>query len=470
MTQQSPTRVFINVDLMDPATGARSRGAVLARDGLIADVLAEARPATPDGAEIIDCHGALLAPGVVDMRAFLGEPGAEYRETLKTASRAAASGGITTLVSAPETTPPVDNAATVDFIKRRARDNAIVRVAPAAALTRGLAGLELAEYGLLLEAGAVAFTDGARSVANARVMQRALSYARNFDALIMHHTEDADLTGEGVATGGELASRMGLSSVPREAETIMLERDLRLVRMTGGRYHAAMITHAQSVELIRQAKDEGLPVTAGVSINHLALNEHDIAGYRTFFKVKPPLRAEEDRLALLEALDEGVIDVIVSDHHPQDVEAKRLPFPEAAPGAIGLETLLPVALRLANSGAVSLERALDALTARPAGLLGLNCGRLATGLAADFVIVDTDEAWIYERDAIRSRSKNSPSKAVAWKAGFCARWWRALTSSPSEGKTGFGMPGHRRLARVAAWRRGGAATPLAKSVASDAPA
>ncbi|MFC0283551.1 dihydroorotase [Camelimonas abortus] len=408
MTEQAHTRALINAGLIDPATGRRSRGAVLIRGGRIAGVLDEARPATPEGAEVVDCGGALVAPGVIDMRAFLGEPGAEYRETLKTASRAAAAGGVTTLVSAPETSPPVDSPATVDFIRRRARDNAVVRVAPAAALTRGLEGRELAEYGLLLEAGAVAFTDGARSVASPRVMRMALAYARNFDALVMHHTEDADLTGDGVATEGELASRMGLPSAPREAETIMLERDLRLVRMTGGRYHAAMITHAQSVELIRQAKDEGLPVTCGVSINHLALNENDIAGYRTFFKLRPPLRAEEDRLALLEALEEGVIDVIVSDHNPQDVEAKRLPFPEAAPGAIGLETLLPVAVRLASSGAASLQRILDALTARPAGLLGFDRGRLVPGLAADLVVIDTEAAWIYRRDAIRSRCKNTP--------------------------------------------------------------
>lgn len=408
MSSRTHLRALINADLLDPATGRRQRGAVLIRDGLIAEVVRGALPAAPEGAEVVDCQGALVAPGVVDMRAFLGEPGAEYRETLKTASRAAAVGGITTLVSTPETNPPVDNAATVDFIRRRARDNAIVHVAPAAALTRGLEGQELAEYGLLLEAGAVAFTDGARSIANARVMQRAMAYASNFDALVMHHAEDADLTGDGVATPGELASRMGLTAAPREAETIMLERDLRLVRMTGGRYHAAMITHAQSVELIRQAKDEGLPVTCGVSINHLALNEHDISGYRTFFKVKPPLRPEEDRLALLEALEDGVIDVIVSDHNPQDVEAKRLPFGEAAAGAIGLETLLPVALRLANAGSVSLARVLDALTARPAGLLGLACGRLAKDTAADLIVVDTDSAWVYEREAIRSRSKNSP--------------------------------------------------------------
>lgn len=405
---RTQTRALINADLLDPVSGRRERGAVLIRNGQIADVVRGAASTLPEGAEIIDCRGALVAPGVVDMRAFLGEPGAEYRETLKTASRAAAAGGITTLVSTPETSPPVDNPATVDFIRRRARDNAIVHVAPAAALTRGLEGRELAEYGLLLEAGAVAFTDGARSIASARVMHMAMSYARNFDALVMHYTEDADLAGDGVATPGELASRMGLTAAPREAETIMLERDLRLVRMTGGRYHAAMITHAESAELIRQAKDEGLPVTCGVSINHLALNEHDISGYRTFFKLKPPLRPEDDRLALLEALEDGVIDVIVSDHNPQDVEAKRLPFAEAAAGAIGLETLLPVALRLANSGAVSLGRVLDALTTRPAGLLDLPCGRLVAGAVADLIVVDTDGAWIYERDSIRSRSKNTP--------------------------------------------------------------
>jgi dihydroorotase len=401
--------VLTNARLIDPGSGRDERGHVLVENGLVADIVwGSAAPGRPGGAQSLDCGGQVLAPGLVDMRAFVGEPGAEHRETLKTASEAAAAGGVTTIVCMPDTNPVIDDPAIVDFVERRARDTAIVHVHPAAALTKGLEGREMTEMGLLMEAGAVAFTDGARSVKNARVMRRALTYARDFGALIIHHTEDPDLVGEGVMNEGELASRLGLSGTPREAETVMLERDLTLARMTHGRYHAAMITHAGSARLIKAAKEEGLTVTCGVSINHLTLNENDIGDYRTFLKVSPPLRHEDDRLAVVEALADGTIDVIVSDHNPQDVEVKRLPFAEAANGAVGLETLLSAGMRLVQSGKISLPRLLAAMSTQPAALLGLRCGRLERGAPADLMLFDPDAPYVLEKEGLRSRCKNTP--------------------------------------------------------------
>jgi dihydroorotase len=323
-------------------------------------------------------------------------------------SEAAAAGGVTTLVCMPDTNPAIDDPAIVDFVLRRARDTAVVNVHPAAAITKGLAGREMSEFGLLREAGAVAFTDGARSVTNAQVMRRALTYARDFGALLMPHLEDPDLVGDGVMNEGETASRLGLVGIPREAETVMLERDLRLVRLTGARYHAAMISCADSVELIRRAKQDDLPITCGASINSLTLNENDIGDYRTFLKLSPPLRSEDDRQAMIEALADGTIDVIVSDHNPQDVETKRLPFAEAADGAVGLETLLSAALRLVHNGQLSLLRVIQALSTGPAEIVGLPAGRLVRGAPADLVLFDPDEPYVLDKQDLRSRSKNSP--------------------------------------------------------------
>ncbi len=394
--------------LVDPASGRDGRGAILVRDGLIADVAWGLAPDAPESVTVVACGGHVLAPGLIDMRAFVGEPGAEHRETLKSASEAAAAGGVTTIVSMPDTQPVVDDPAIVDFLLRRARDTAIVNVHPAAAITKGLDGREMTELGLLQEAGAVAFTDGARAVASAGVMRRALTYARDVGALLMPHLEDRALVGDGVMNEGELASRLGLAGIPREAETIMLERDLRLVRLTGGRYHAAMISCADSVEVVRRAKREGLAVTCGVSANNLALNENDVGDYRTFCKLSPPLRHEDDRQALIEALADGTIDAIVSDHNPQDVETKRLPFAEAADGAVGLETLLAASLRLVHDGRLGLAALLRALSTRPAEILGLPGGRLKAGAPADLVLLDPEEPWVLDKRRLRSRSKNSP--------------------------------------------------------------
>jgi dihydroorotase len=398
--------LFKNARLIDPATEREERGGVLVHDGRIAAVGSQI--AVADDAQVIDCAGQVLAPGLIDMRAFIGEPGGPYRETLKSAGEAAAAGGVTTVVSMPDTSPALDDPAVIDFIVRRARDTSMVNIRPAAALTKGLQGAEMAEIGRLKEAGAIAFTDGARPVTNAQVMRRALTYARDFDALIIHHVEDPDLVGQGVMNEGEFASRLGLPGIPREAETVMLERDIRLVRLTGGRYHAAMISCADSAEIVRAAKARGLPVTCGVSINHLALNENDIGDYRTFLKLSPPLRHEDDRQAMIEALADGTIDVIVSDHNPQDVENKRLPFAEAADGAVGLETLLSAALRLVHSDRISLPKLLRALSTKPAEILGLPGGRLAVGAPADLIVFDPDAPYVLDKRQLKSLSKNTP--------------------------------------------------------------
>ncbi|MBV1705702.1 MAG: dihydroorotase [Hyphomicrobiales bacterium] len=400
---------FLNARLLDPAAGTDQPGGLLAHNDVIVDVGPHLRAGTvPAEALIIDCAGDSLAPGLIDARVFVGEPGAEHRETIASITRAAAAGGVTTLVATPDTDPPVDNAAMVDFLLRLGRDKGRVRVLTTAALTRGLRGEEIAEIGLLLEAGALAFSQGAHALRNAQVMRRAMTYARDFDALVMHLPQDADLAADGVMNEGELASRLGLAGISTAAETIMLERDLRLVALTGARYHASLISCKASLELISHAKARGLPVTCGVSINHLALNETDIGDYRTFFKIAPPLRSEEERRALVQGLRDGIIDIIVSDHCPQDVETKRLPFGEAAFGAIGVETLLAVALRLVHADDLPLVHLLRALSLRPAEILRLPQGRLAKGAPADLVRFDPDEPWVLQAADLHSRSRNTP--------------------------------------------------------------
>lgn len=399
---------IVNAQLVDPASGRQGPGALLLRDGAIAEIAWGAAPATGEGVQRVDAGGLILAPGLVDLRAFLGEPGAEFRETLGTGSQAAAAGGVTTVVCRPDTDPPIDDPAIIDFIKRRARDKAVVNVLPAAALTKGIEGREITEFGLLLEAGAVAFTDGSRAVRNPQVMRRAMIYGRDFDALLMNHLEDPDLRGAGVMNEGEFASRKGLPGIPIEAETVMLERDIRLARATGARYHAAMISCAESVELVRRAKADGVRITCGVSINNLTLNENDVGDYRTFCKVSPPLRHEDERLAMVAALAEGVIDVVVSDHDPQDVETKRQPFAEAANGALGIETMLSAALRMVHAGQTDLPTLLAALSTRPAALLGLSCGRLSVGAPADLILLDPDAPYVVDKRKLKSRAKNSP--------------------------------------------------------------
>ncbi len=416
MAMQSPSDsrslssalAFVNARLIDPASHLDQRGGVLVEGGLIADVGPHVTADNVGDAQIVDCDGRVLAPGLIDMMVFTGEPGHEHRETLATASRAAAAGGVTTIVCMPNTDPVIDDVALVDFILRRARDTALVHVHPMAAMTKGLRGEEMSEIGLLSDAGAIAFANGKSSLASAKVMRNVLAYAKDFGALIVHHLEDPTLSQDGVMNEGEVATRLGLRGIPSAAETIMLERDIRLVELTGGRYHAGQISCRASLDIIRTAKLMGLPVTCGVSINHLTLNENDIGPYRTFFKMKPPLRSEDDRRAMVEGIASGDIDVIVSAHDPRGTEGKRRPFAEAADGAAGLETLLGAALQLYHSGDVELGQLLKALTANPARLLGIGSGRLATGTPADLVLIDLDTPWVVEPERLRSKSKNTP--------------------------------------------------------------
>lgn len=400
--------VFINARIVDPANNRDEPGGVLIEDGVIADIGPHLRRNAPQGATVIDCKGHVLAPGLIDAQVFAGEPGFEHRETLKTASIAAASGGVTTMVVMPDTNPVIDQVALVDFIQRRALANARIHVHTMAAMTKGLAGEEMTEIGLLKRAGAIAFSNGKNSVMNTRIMRNVLDYAKDFDALIVHHTEDAYLAGNGAMNAGEIATRLGLPGTNKLAETIILERDIRLVELTGARYHVPTISCAESLAVVRAAKQKKLKVSCGVSINHLSLNETDIGSYRTFFKVRPPLRSEEDRAAMIRGIADGDIDVIVSSHDPQDADTKRRPFTEAADGAVGLETLLPAALRLVHGGSMTLPQVLKPMTINPARLLGLDAGHLTKGAIADLIVFDPNEPWVVNKDLLASRSKNSP--------------------------------------------------------------
>lgn len=394
--------------IVDPSRGIDGIGTVIIEDGLIKAAGPDAlNQGTPEGADTIDCTDRLIIPGLVDTRVFIGEPGGENRETIESASHAAAAGGVTSLVMMPDTQPVIDDVALVEFVLKTARDKAVVRIHPAAALTRGLAGEEMSEIGLLADAGAVAFTDGRKTLANAAMLRRALTYARDFGALIVCETQDRHLASQGVMNEGVLASWLGLAGIPREAEIIPLERDLRLVGLTKGRYHAAQISVAESAEAVSRAKAAGHDVTAGISINHLSLNENDIGEYRTFFKLSPPLRTEDDRRAMVEALKDGTIDMISSSHDPQDVDTKRLPFAEAENGAIGLETLLSAALRLYHSGDAPLSRLIEALSTAPARRFGLDAGTLKPGARADLAIVDLHEPFVVSERTLVSRSKNT---------------------------------------------------------------
>ena len=398
-------RAITNTRLFDPASNLDEIGNILFNeDGIIAcgkDI------PLPQDVMTIDGTGLVTTPGLVDMQVFIGEPGGEYRETLATASQAAAAGGVTTMIIMPDTQPVIDDAALVDYISRRARGTALVNVHPMAGITKGLDGVMMNEFGLLHEAGAVAFTDGSRSVMNARIMQKAMSYAANFNALIMHHAIDTNLVGEGVMNEGELAIRLGLSGIPVIAETIMIERDIRLLEATGARYHIAQISSRESIDIVRQAKDKGLQVTCGVSSNHLMLNQNDVENYRTFAKLMPPLRTEEDRQALIEAIADGTIDVIVSGHNPQGEDAKRRPFGEAEFGSIGVETLLAAGLTLHHEVKVPLTRLIEAMSTTPARLLGLSAGTLSIGHPADLILIDIDAPWIVDADNLHSRSRNA---------------------------------------------------------------
>lgn len=404
---------YINARVIDPASGvdhpASASGGLLT-DGtkIVAmgpDIFNGGRP---DDAEIVDCGGAVLAPGLVDMRVDFCEPGNEHKEDIESGSRAAAAGGVTAVVTLPDTQPAIDDASVLEFVARRARDVKLVKVFGYATVTRGGNSDEIVEMGLLKEAGAVAFTDGRRAVANAKTLSRALKYALAFDTLIVQHAEEPSLSAGGVMQSGELSTRLGLPGIPREAETIMLDRDLTLVKMTGGRYHAAHVSTADGVARIRAAKADGLRVTCDTAPPYFALNELAVGEYRTFAKLSPPLRSEDDRQAIVAGLADGTIDCIASDHFPQDQEAKRLPFELAEFGSSGLESLLALTLELVHNGHLSLTDALARVTSAPSALLKLPTGRLYAGAPADLVIFDPDKPARIEPDTFISKSKNSP--------------------------------------------------------------
>ncbi|SDX28744.1 dihydroorotase [Litoreibacter albidus] len=403
--------LLTNARLIDPEAGTETFGSVLVKDGRINEILPQDVDLNdkrfPAG-NVVDCGGKCLAPGIIDIGVKVCEPGERHKESFRTAGLAAAAGGVTTMVTRPDTIPTIDTPETLEFTKRRGAEMAPVRIAPMAALTKERAGREMVEMGFLMDAGAVAFSDGDNVVADNKVLSRAMTYARSLGALVMGHPQDPVLSKGGAVTSGKFASLRGLPAVSPMAERMGLERDLALVEMTGVRYHADQISSAVSLPVLERAKAQGLDVTAGVSIHHLTLNELDVGDYRTFFKVKPPLRSEDDRVAMVEAVASGLIDVICSMHTPQDEESKRLPFEEAASGAVALETLLPAAMRLLHAGAIDLPTLWRALSLNPAKRLGLAGGRLSAGAPADLVLFDPDAPFVMDRETLKSKSKNTP--------------------------------------------------------------
>jgi len=399
----------VNARLIDPESGYDGPGALIAADGLIADVHrgSTLENLSPD-LQVIDCSGAVLAPGLVDLRVKTGEPGNETKETLKSAARAAAAGGVTSIVLQPDTDPCIDEPAMVDFILRRARDIGLVHVYPAGAATKDLKGAEMAEIGLMHEAGALYVTDADRPIVDSRVLRRVMTYARGFNTLVAHRPADPHLTVGAAATESEFTGRLGIPSGPAIAERVMLERDLAIAELTGARLLVDQITTRDALDSLSRAKLKSLPVFASASINHLSFNELDIGDYRTFYKLNPPLRSEDDRRALIEALSNGLVDVIVSAHAPAPAEDKRLPYDEAAPGAVGLETLLSALVTLHHAEGLTLADLLAKVTVAPANLMGLKAGRLAQGAPADLVLFDPDAPVVIDADKLISKSKNSP--------------------------------------------------------------
>ena len=392
--------LLTNAKVIDPVAETISDGEVMFEDGIIIP------KETAD--ETFDCQGQYISPGLIDLGVKVGEPGERHKESYKSAGAAAAAGGVTTIITRPDTNPAIDTPEVLEFIRRRAQEVCPVNVFHMVALTKERAGREMTEIGFLKDAGAVAFTDFTNVVKNSKILMRALSYAKSLDALVIGHPQDPDLSDETSATSGKFASLRGLPSVTPLAERMALDRDMALVDLTGVKYHFDQITTARSIPALKRAKKNGHKITAGTSIHHLTLNEFDIADYRSFFKLNPPLRSENDRLAIIDAVNSGVIDVISSFHTPQDEESKRLPFETAAAGAVGLETLLPASLQLFHNQSVSLEKLIKTMTLNPALLLGLPSGRITPGAPADLIIFDADIPFILDRETLKSKSKNTP--------------------------------------------------------------
>lgn len=422
--------LFRNARLIDPTRGRDDAGTLAVRDGRIV------APTGMDDAEVIDCGGKCLAPGIVDVGVKVSEPGERHKESFGTAGRAAAAGGVTTMVTRPDTLPAIDTPEVLEFVRRRANEAAPVRVLPMAALTRGREGREMAEIGFLMDAGAVAFTDCDRVVADTKVFARCLAYASGLGALVVAHPQEPILSAGAAATSGKFASLKGLPAVPAMAERMGLDRDIAVVEMTGARYHADQITTARALRRLERAKEAGLDITAGVSIHHLTLNEFDVGDYRTFFKVKPPLRSEDDRLATVQAVAAGLIDIVSSMHTPQDEESKRLPYEEAASGAVGLETILPAAMRLYHGGQADLPTLWRAMSLNPARRLGLDCGRLEPGAPADLVLFDPDAPFVLDRFKLRSKSKNTPFDEARMEGKVLGTWVAGRRVFPGPDETG----------------------------------
>ena len=397
--------LFTNARLIDPEAQTEHTGWLLVDKGIIA---ATGQGDAPQADTKVDCAGLCLAPGIVDIGVKVGEPGERHKESYASAARAAAAGGVTTMAIRPDTSPAIDTPEALEFVKRRANEDSAVNVLPLAALTKGREGKEMTEIGFLMDAGAVGFSDCDAVITNTKVFQRALTYARSLGALVIAHPQEPILSAGAAVTSGKFATLRGLPSVTPMAERMGLDRDIALLEMTGARYHADQITTARALPALERAKRNGLDITAGTSIHHLTLNELDVADYRSFFKLKPPLRSEDDRLATVEAVASGLIDTISSMHTPQDEESKRLPFEEAASGAVALETLLPAAMRLVHSGGMSLPQLFRALSLNPAKRLGLAAGRLCKGAPADLMLFDPDKPFVLDRATLLSKSKNTP--------------------------------------------------------------
>lgn len=413
--------LFTNARLIDPVTLTDEVGALLIDGGVISARYEEANPKV-DGTEVIDCKGKCLAPGIIDIGVKVSEPGERHKESFRSAGRAAAAGGVTTIVTRPDTLPAIDTPEKLEFVESRANLDAPVNVLPMAALTKGRDGREMTEIGFLQDAGAVAFTDCDRVVADTKVFGRALTYAKSMNALVIAHIQEPGLSAGAAVTSGKFASLRGLPGVSPMAERMALDRDISLLEMTGARYHADQVTTARALPALERAKRNGLDITAGVSVHHLTLNELDVADYRTFFKLKPPLRSEDDRIAVVQAVADGLIDIICSMHTPQDEESKRLPYEEAASGAVGLETLLPAALRLYHSEMIDLPRLFRAMSLNPAKRLGLDAGRLNEGAPADLVLFDPDAPFQLDRTTLRSKSKNTPFDGARLQGKVLGTW------------------------------------------------
>ena len=412
--------LLTGVRLLDPGSGLDQPGELLIRNGRIADL--GSGLGRPDGVSVVDGGGAVLCPGLVDMRAALGEPGFEYRETIASAAQAAAAGGITTLAALPDTAPAVDDPAIARLLVARGLETGSLDILPYGAVTRGCRGEELAELGLLRAAGAVAFTDGARAIGPARLMALALAYASGFGCRIVQHPEEPGLANGGAATAGELATRLGLPGIPAAAEAIMVARDIRLAKLTGGAVHFAHVSTAEALELIRRAKQEGLSVTCDTAPPYFDLNETAVGNFRTYAKLSPPLRRDSDRQAVVAALADGTVDAVASDHQPRDADDKRLPFAQAAAGGSGLATLLAVTLAQVHGGRLGLAEAIALLTVRPARLLGSAAGTLARGAAADLCLFDPERIWQVEAGALPGKAQNTPFDGRALEGRVLGTW------------------------------------------------